>query len=277
MQLRKVNCPSTPISQGEINVQLMDTLSMDWGTLGAAHYLIVVEKVSSYIWAKGYSHMSTVNSLSMLEEIIVTHGRPKLIISDLGPSFRGEFTKRLSELHIDHTTTPAYMPSQNGRVERAVGLVKKMISLNPFQSPKQLQELIQAINNRPSGVPGAGSAYQRFYGRTPLLHLPQLPHTLSEQEKDSMRKQMELHRERYRCKYKNTNTNTYKLEEQVLIFDPKAKKFSKKGIIHGYDPPTNDKLGPRNYLIKFEDGLIRKVNCQWVIRAPSLNSDQDNV
>merc|ERR1711954_371293 len=119
--------------------------------------------------------MSSINSMFMIEKIIVLHGRPKLIITDLGPSFRMEFTRRLSELHIDHGTTPAYMPSQNGRAERTVGVVKNIISLNPPKSPKQLQELIQAVNNRPSGVPGAGCSYQRFYGRTPLLHLPQLP------------------------------------------------------------------------------------------------------
>merc|ERR1712082_435894 len=76
-----------------------------------------------------------------------------------------------------------------------------MINLNPPKSPKQLQEFIQAVNYRPSGVPKAGCAYQRFHGRTPLLHLTQLPHTLSEQQKDSMRKQMELHREKYRCNF----------------------------------------------------------------------------
>ena len=85
---------------------------------------------------------------------------------------------------------------------------------------------------------------------------------------------MELHREKYRCKYKNTNANTYKLPEQVLVFDPKAKNFSKRGLIHGFDPPPKDSLGPRNYQVKFEDGVIRKVNCQWIIRAPTQESDQ---
>merc|ERR1711954_78878 len=146
--------------------------------------------------------MSSINSMFMIEKIIVLHGRPKLIITDLGPSFRMEFTRRLSELHIDHGTTPAYMPSQNGKAEKEVGIVKKMISLNAPKFPKQLQELIQAVNNRPSGVPGARCAYQKFYGRTPLLLLPQLPHKLSEQQQNSMKKQMELHREKYRCKYK---------------------------------------------------------------------------
>ena len=209
----------------------------------------------------------------MLEEIMVLHGRPKLIITDLGPSFRMEFTRKLTELHIDHCTTPAYMPSQNGTSERAVALIKKIINLNPPRSSKQLQELVQAVNNRPSGVPGAGCSYQRFYGRTPLLHLPQLPHKLSQQQQEDMNKKMELHREKYRSKYKNTNTNIYDLNEQVLVFNPKDKLFSKRGHIHSFDPPPRDSLGPRNYQVQFDDGNIRKVNCQWIIRAPSEEVD----
>ena len=138
--------------------------------------------------------MSTANSMDRLEEIIVTQGRPKLVVTDLGPSFRREFTKGLLELNIDHCTSPAYMASKNGRSERAVALVKKMIDLNPPRSTKQLQELVQAVNSRPSGVPGGGTAYERFYGRTPLLHLPQLPHKLSQEQQDSMNKKMEAHR-----------------------------------------------------------------------------------
>ena len=136
MQLHKINAPSTPISEGNTDVQLMDILSCDWASLGSSHYLIIVENVSSFIWAKSYSHMSTINSLNMLEEIMVVHGRPKLIIMDLGPSFRMEFTRRLTELHIDHCTTPAYMPSQNGTSERAIALIKKIINLNTPRSSK---------------------------------------------------------------------------------------------------------------------------------------------
>ena len=62
------------------------------------------------------------------------------------------------------------------------------MNLNPPRSTKNLQELVQAVNSRRSGVPGAGSSYERFYGRTPLLHLPQLPHRLSQQQQDGMNK-----------------------------------------------------------------------------------------
>ena len=90
-----------------------------------------------------------------------------------------------------------------------------------------------------------------------------------------MNKRIELHRESYRSKYRNTNATNYNINEVVLVFDPKSKLFSKRGHIHSFDLPPSDSLGPRNYQIHFDDGNIRKVNCQWIIRAPSEEMDPE--
>ena len=123
--------------------------------------------------------MTTSNSLSMLSDIMAEHGRPKLVVSDSGLSFRGEFIQSLHDLHIDHSPSSAYMAKTNGRAEKAVSLVKKMLLLNPPRTAKNLQELTSAVNNRPSGVPGGGSSYERFFRRRPLLLLPCLPKPLN--------------------------------------------------------------------------------------------------
>ena len=91
MQIRSTINPSTPISDAAANVQIMDILSLDWMTIGTLHYLIIVEKVTSFIWARLFGHMTTSNSLSMLSDIRAKHGTPKLVVCDSGPSFRGEF------------------------------------------------------------------------------------------------------------------------------------------------------------------------------------------
>ena len=75
------------------------------------------------------------------------------------------------------------------------------------------------------------------------------------------------HRECYRAKYKNTRLVEYKIEDEVLCFDPKMKSFCKKGKVLSFDPPS-DQLGPRNYMIEFEDGGTRRVNQQWLVPAP---------
>ena len=86
----------------------------------------------------------------MLSNVMVEHGRPKMVMSDFGPVFKGEFIRSLGELHIDHSPSSAFMASQNGRSEVAVALVKRMLLLNPPRTNKNLQELTQAINSRTS-------------------------------------------------------------------------------------------------------------------------------
>ena len=107
-------------------------------SIGSLHFLIIVKKVTSFIWAKLFGHMTTSNSLSMLSDIKAKHWRPKMIVSDSGPSFRGEFIQSLEDLHIDHSPSSAYMASRNGRSERAVALVKKKPLLNPPRTNKNL-------------------------------------------------------------------------------------------------------------------------------------------
>ena len=152
-------------------------------SIGALHYLIVVEKVTTYIWSRLFGHQTTANSLQMISEIITDHGCPKLIVSDSGPSFRGEFVASLQEMHIDHTSTAAYLAKTNGKAEKSVQLIKSMLLLNPARTAKSLQELTSAVNNRPAGIPGGGSSYERFFGRRPQLLLPRLPNPLFPEER----------------------------------------------------------------------------------------------
>ena len=99
---------------------------------------------------------------------------------------------------INNSPSEAYMASQNGRAERAVALVKRMLQLNIPRNKKELQDLTQAINARASGVPGAGSAYERLLGRKPLLNLPCLPTQLTNKQKEDMARRMSAHHDRYR-------------------------------------------------------------------------------
>ena len=89
MQLKRTNTPSTLVCEAAADIQIMDILSCDWMSIGSLHFLVFVEKVTSYLWAKLYGHMTTSNSLFMLSDIMVEHGRPKMVVSDSGPTFRG--------------------------------------------------------------------------------------------------------------------------------------------------------------------------------------------
>ena len=64
MQLRRIHCPSTPVSKAATDIKLMDIISGDWLTVGTLHFLVYVKKVSSFFWAKRDAHMTTSNGIS---------------------------------------------------------------------------------------------------------------------------------------------------------------------------------------------------------------------
>ena len=86
-----------------------------------------------------------------------------------------------------------------------------------------------------------------------------------------MAQKMEAHRERYRSKYKNTKIANYIVGDLVLVFDPKLKAFFREGHIVSFEPPPSDSPGPRDYMIKFDEGNTRKVNTQWIIKLPTVD------
>ena len=71
---------------------------------------------------------------------------------------------------------------------------------------------------------------------------------------------MAKHRERYRAKYANTRLVEYKINDEVLCFDPKMKSFCMEGKVLSFNPPPSDQLRPRNYKIEFKEGGTRKAN-----------------
>ena len=60
-----------------------------------------------------------------LREIFATHGIPKVVVSDNGPSFvSAEMQEFFTKNGIKHISTPPYHPASNGLVERMVQTVK---------------------------------------------------------------------------------------------------------------------------------------------------------
>ena len=65
---------STLVCEVATDIKIMDIISGDWMTVGPLHFMVYEEKVTSFLWAKLYNHMTTSNSLSMLSKIMQVHG-----------------------------------------------------------------------------------------------------------------------------------------------------------------------------------------------------------
>ena len=206
----------------------MDSLVADWCSCGHFHFLIFADRCSGYVWAQQYKEMSTSNAIKMLTSISLNHSKPLEVTTDAGPSFRQTFSEHCQTNFISHHHSAAYRPSDNGKAERSVGLLKDMIEKNAPLTEKTLQSLCSALNYRGTSITGGGSASMRLTGLKPRLGLPTLAPVLSEEQKESMHLAMREHRIKRKRALRNTTHTEQKIGTKSSSSIPKRKALWRK-------------------------------------------------
>ena len=154
------------------NLQPMQEINADFFQLRASYYLVEVDRFSGYIWCQECSQQSTAEAIRVLESIWDIHGLSKEVRTDSGPAFRTNFKRSLRALGIDLVHSSEYFLQGNRLAERAVGEVKKYLHKVGNLRGSKLQKVMFTINNQVSSVEGLGSAFMRFFERTPYTGLP---------------------------------------------------------------------------------------------------------
>ncbi|GFW93675.1 retrovirus-related Pol polyprotein from transposon 412 [Trichonephila clavipes] len=90
----------------------------------------------------------------LLEEIVLRHGAPRVIITDRGAVFRSRLVSSLVDLcNIDHRFTTAYHPQTNGLTERFNKTLADMLSMYVDVEQKNWDEILPFVliplNKRP--------------------------------------------------------------------------------------------------------------------------------
>ena len=123
--------PSKPLKENaniDFASEPMDILGMDLFQLSTQHYLVIVDLFSSYFFFKKLHSLTTASVLTQLSHVLTRFGFCRLIISDGGPQFRGEFDNFCDENFIIHRTSSPYHAPSNGASEAAVKRVKYLLS-----------------------------------------------------------------------------------------------------------------------------------------------------
>jgi len=66
---------------------------------------------------------------AFLERVILEHGYPKIVVTDGGSEFKGEFAELMEKFAIDHRTTLPYHHQANGLIERFMQSINKMVRI----------------------------------------------------------------------------------------------------------------------------------------------------
>ncbi|GFX96043.1 hypothetical protein TNCV_2289331 [Trichonephila clavipes] len=103
----------------------------------------------------------------LLEEIVLRHGAPRVIITDRGAVFRSRLVSSLVDLcNIDHRFTTAYHPQTNGLTERFNKILADMLSMYVEVEQKNCDEILPFVTFAYNTAKQETTGFTPFY----LLH-----------------------------------------------------------------------------------------------------------
>ncbi|GFV66162.1 retrovirus-related Pol polyprotein from transposon 17.6 [Trichonephila clavipes] len=103
----------------------------------------------------------------LLEEIVLRHGVPRVIITDRGAVFRSRLVSSLVDLcNIDHRFTTAYHPQTNGLTERFNKTLADMLSMYVDVEQKNWDEILPFVTFAYNTAKQETTGFTPFY----LLH-----------------------------------------------------------------------------------------------------------
>ena len=93
---------------------------MDLFYTGGHHYIVAINRFSGYLWFFTLPKLDTRAVIQCLQKLMNSFGYPRLVFSDNGPQFRGDFTGFCQQHLIKHKTSSPSNPSSNGLAESSV-------------------------------------------------------------------------------------------------------------------------------------------------------------
>ena len=136
---------------------------------------------------------------------------------------------------------------------------------------QRLQDIVNSLNSCPSSRPGTGSPAMRLLGRDIRGPLPSPPSQLPPQQLQALKIRHQKMKDKA-LKRHNTRPEEFAPGQQVLLYQPKAKRYSLPAIIDS--PIIGDDNFPRSYKVITEDGLLRHYQARWIISAPPAEAAQ---
>ena len=118
--------PAAPLHSWEWPSEPWSRLHLDFAGPFLGHmFLVIVDAHSKWLDVHLMSSISSAATIEKLRIVFATHGLPRKVVTDNGPSFTSaEFREFMSYNGITHVTTAPYHPSSNGLAERAVQTFK---------------------------------------------------------------------------------------------------------------------------------------------------------
>ncbi|GFV86131.1 transposon Tf2-9 polyprotein [Trichonephila clavipes] len=196
----------------------------------------------------------------LLEEIVLRHGAPRVIITDRGAVFRSRLVSSLVDLcNIDHRFTTAYHPQTNGLTERFNKTLADMLSMYVDVEQKNWDAILPfvtfAYNTAKQETTAARAEESRQLARV---------HTLRAQDKD---------RRRYDSKHQMIS---YAPGDLVWVYTPVRKVGLSEKLLRYFGPyQVLRRLSAVTYAVQDFDPASRKRKLREVVHVLRMKPYHD--
>lgn len=268
------NVPSRePLIPVEIPSLPWHKISTDIFEYSNKKFVIIVDYYSGYVEVCACNNTTAQTVINNIKEVCARHGIPEVLISDNGPPYNSqEFKKFANEWGFQHVTTSPYYAQANGKVERAVQTVKKLLK-KCMQSGNDFQ--LSLLNYRNTPREGLDSPAQLLMSRRLNCKLPVHPALLipktsgTDQHKRMVDKQTKA-----KMYYDKKGRNLQSLNPGDDVVMIQGKNRSRAKVIRKADTP-------RSYIVKNKLGIQYRRNRRHLVQCeppaePLNDSTEDN-
>ena len=229
----------------------MEMVALDFFEWSGHHYLLMVDRFSSWPWVHKMRSTTTAATTDVLNSWFLEWGYPERIRSDNGPQFRGLFATWCKQHNILHETSSPWNPNSNGLAEAAVKSMKALLQKCHMTRENFDHALLEWRNTaRADGI----SPAQAFLGRRqrtqlPCLSLPAFETTFAEaaEARDAAGATVKAEYDAHA-----RDLPPLQVGDSVLLQDPKTKDWTEEGIILGQH------AAGRSYDVKVDNSVVRR-------------------
>lgn len=205
-------------------------------------FLLVIDYLSNYPEVVQLSSTSASAVITQMKSIFGRHGIPQVVQSDNGPQYSSqEFQRFADEYGFRHTTSSPLYPKANGKAEKGVEIVKRLLKK---AAEAKSDPYLALLTYRSSPLACGASPSELLMNRKLRNTLPQIP----TKKKNTVAKQKHMQLRWAQKKHHDKAARTLKplLEHDVVrIEEPHS--WSRKAVVL-------KEVCPRSYTVKTEDG-----------------------
>ena len=235
-----------PMIAHEIPLRPWQKIGADLCELGTDSYLVLVDFYSNFIEICKLTSTKSSAIIRNCKQQFARYGIPDHLISDNGPQFAScEFRTFTNDYQIKHTTSSPHYPQSNGRAEKAVQIVKQLLTKAKADTVDPYLALLDLRNTPRDGLP---SPAQLFFGRRTQTRFPTSPKLLQPQTISDVPTKIHEKQQMQKLYYDRgaKSLPSFEAGQSVLLRD--NSKWKPATII------TNAST-PRSYIVQTPEGI----------------------